>query len=173
MEPKMAPPEMTGEQWDEILGRFSRKTRLTACLTTNEAVQIRCVGQRCALCEAIRREKQSLIFVCSQTASTMTAMVNKTLHVETELCQVGLVRVVVPLVRQGRVIQQISACGAATEEEEPDFFLISRQLGISEPAAKNLAASTPEVSEENIRQIALELFEDLNPTPIDYESPVT
>ena len=95
----MAPLDVTEEQWDEMLGQFSQKTKLTACLTTSQAALIKCVGQRCPLCQEIRSKKESLTFVCAQTAAVMTATVHKTLQVETDLCQVGLVRVVVPLVR--------------------------------------------------------------------------
>ncbi|MBT3218841.1 MAG: hypothetical protein HN348_07095 [Proteobacteria bacterium] len=160
----MTPEAKTEMEWTEILGQFSQKTGLTACLADAKAVHLQCVGQHFPLCLAIRNKKESLTSICAQTATVMTAMVNKTHKVEMEFCQAGMIRLVVPLLDQGSVVGQISACGAQSSEEEPDFFLISKELGISESTAQDLGSTTPTASWKELDQHALALFDELHST---------
>jgi ligand-binding sensor protein len=80
-----------------------------------------------------------------------------------DYCDAGLSRMVVPIVRDGRLIGQLTACGGAPEAEEMDLFLIAKQAGITEAEAEALAAYTPVVSEDEVRTIASKTFAELNP----------
>ena len=79
-------------------------------------------------------------------------------------CEAGLVRMVVPICREGVLIGQVTACGlAAEEEEEIDPFLIAKQVGLSEGEVEDLATLTPAVSKAGVERIADRLHAELNP----------
>ena len=153
----------TEEEWDEILERFARQIEMTTCLTDETGTQPRCHGARFPLCAAIRDNQEATTFICSQTNTAMLAVVMKTLKPEIDLCEAGLIRLVVPLVRDGGLVGQIFACGLAPRDEELDPFLVARQLGISEERVLELATSTPSSSEEELQPAVDRLFLDVNP----------
>jgi ligand-binding sensor protein len=153
----------TEDQWDEILSRFARQIGMTACLTDETGSVPRCQGDRFPLCAAVRESQAATTFICSQTNTAMLAVVTKTLEPEIDLCEAGLIRLVVPLVRDGRLVGQVFACGLAPRDEELDPFLVARQLGISEERVLELAQSTPLASEEELRPAVDQLFRELNP----------
>ncbi len=159
----MTPYEIkTEEEWTALLERFARETNMTACLTDEAGGMLQCRGDRYPLCTAIRDDKETLTFVCSQTSTAMLAVVRKTLKPAVDACEAGLLRVVVPLVRQGRLVGQVTACGVAAADEEPDTFLIAKQLGLDEDRVAELAQSTPIGSEEDLEDLARTLFDELN-----------
>jgi ligand-binding sensor protein len=153
----------TKEQWDEILDRFARQLGMTTCLTDDTGNQPLCHFDRFPLCALIRANQTATTFICSQTNTAMLAVVKKTLQPEIDLCEAGLIRLVVPLVRDGRLVGQVFACGLATKDEELDPFPIAKQLGVPEEQVVELAKSTPFGSEEELQQLADRLFRELNP----------
>jgi ligand-binding sensor protein len=151
------------EEWEQILARFAGQIEMTACLTDETGTQPLCHGERYPLCTAVKDNPQATTFICSQTNTAMLAVVKKTLAPEIDLCEAGLIRVVVPVVREGRLVGQIFACGLAPTDEELDPFLVARQLGVPEDRVGELARSTPARSEEEIRPLVDSLFNELNP----------
>ncbi len=55
-----------------------------------------------------------------------------------DYCDAGLSRMVVPIVRDGKLIGQLTACGGALEDEDINLFLIAKQLEITEDEVENL-----------------------------------
>jgi ligand-binding sensor protein len=113
------------------------------------------------LCAAVRENEKALTFICSQTNTAMLAVIRKTLRPAVDLCEAGLIRVVVPIVKDGSLIGQVTACGLASDEEETNSFLVSKELGISEEEATELAQTTPLGSEEELQEICARLFDEL------------
>ncbi|MBW2195786.1 MAG: PocR ligand-binding domain-containing protein [Deltaproteobacteria bacterium] len=151
------------EEWGEIVARFAQEAKMTACLTDDTGGKPQCYFDRYPLCGAIRDDQESTTFICSQTNTVMLAMVKKTMEPEIDICEAGLVRLVVPILRNGRLIGQVFACGLASEQEDLNSFLIAKQLNVPEEKVLELAKSTPFGSEEKLKQLADRLFSELNP----------
>jgi ligand-binding sensor protein len=161
---EVTPLELKTEQeWQEILDRFAREIGMTACLTDDKGGLLQCRGDRPPLCKAIRDKPQALTFICSQTNSAMLAEAKVTLRPQIDLCEAGLLRVVVPLIHDGVLVGQIAACGLAPLDQELDSFLIGKQLGLSEEQVLELARATPRASEEALRSPVDRLFWQLHP----------
>lgn len=160
----MTPYELkTPKEWDAILAGFCDQVGMTACLSDAAGGQPLCHGERFPLCAAVRNNPEATTFICSQTNTAMLAVVSKTLQPEIDLCEAGLIRLVVPIVRDGKLVGQVFACGLAPGDEELDAFPIARQLGIPEEQVLELAKSTPLGSEEELRPLVDRLFQQLNP----------
>lgn len=153
------------DEWKEILNRFSTEVNMTACLTDESGSQLFCSGDRYPLCSSVREDKDALTFICAQTNTAMLAVVKKRLQPEVDLCEAGLLRLVVPIISNNELIGQVTACGLAAEDDELDTFLVSKQLGITEAKVADMAKSTPVASEEELKQIAARLFDELHPKP--------
>ena len=154
---------MSKTEWDELLGQFARDIRMSACLADAAGTALQCQADRYPLCAAIRESEAATAFVCSQASAAMTAVVRKTLQPEIDICDIGLVRVVVPLVREGGVIGQVTACGLASRDEELDPYPVAKQLGITEEQVLELARLTPEGSTAEVEPVVDRLFARLNP----------
>jgi ligand-binding sensor protein len=151
------------EQWLDILKRFAQQTGMTACVTDETGAEPVCHGGRFPLCAAIRDNPSATTFICSQTNTAMLAVVKKTRSVEIDLCEAGLLRVVVPIFRDDGLVGQVFACGLAAEDEPPDYFLIAKQAGMAEERVAELGKFTTRGTEDELRPVAQRLFEELNP----------
>ncbi len=149
------------ETWEEILDRFARQTNMTACLTDDTGKQLLCARDRYPLCVAVREKPDALMSICSQSNTAMLAVLKKTLQPEVDLCEAGLIRVVIPIVGNGALIGQITACGLASKDEELDSFLVSKEAGITEEKVLELAKETPFGSEEVLERHCAELLQQL------------
>lgn len=152
----------TAEQWADILTRFACETQMAAALIDDEGIILQCQGERFPLCQAVRDHQQSLTFICGQTNTAMFAEVKKARRPITDLCEGGLLRMVVPLVWEDEVVGQVNACGLAPADEELDPFILAKQMDISEGEVLALARSTPTGDEEELQAIADQLFADLS-----------
>jgi len=153
----------TREEWQAVLDRIAEKTRMTVTLTDDKGGHIISTqGTRCQLCSRIRDRKESLTFICSQCNTAMLEDARESLEPVIDFCDAGLIRMVVPILRDGVLIGQLTACGGAVEDEEIDLFLVSQQTGISEEEAESLARTTPAVSREHVEEIARVSFRELN-----------
>ncbi len=153
----------TKEEWEEILKRFAADTKMPACLTDKTGSQLFCVSERYPLCKTIRENRDALTFICAQTNTVMLAVINKTLKPEVDVCEAGLIRLVAPIVRNGALIGQVTACGLASEDEELNSFLVAKEVGVSEEKILDLAQATPFGSEEELGRLCSQLFDELNP----------
>jgi ligand-binding sensor protein len=150
------------EQWEEILDRLAEDVNMTACLTDDKGVPFFCRRDRYPLCAAVRDNADAITAICSQTNTVMLAAVVKTLKPEVDYCEAGLLRLVVPVLHGGAIVGLVTACGLAVKEEEPETFLVSKQLGISEEEAARLAESTPFGAEDEVLRLGTRLFDELN-----------
>jgi ligand-binding sensor protein len=151
----------TEEEWQELLDALSCSTKMAACLTDREGNIIQSRGDRNPLCAQIRKNKESLTFICSQTNRSMLAEVLQTGEPVVDLGEAGLCRMVVPIIVEGEMIGMVTACGAALAGEEIEEFLIAQQIGISEGEVVKLAKSAPTCKEEDIGEVARCLFEEI------------
>ena len=155
---------MSEKEWIELLDRIALETRMSVTLTDDKGYHLlHAHGERCPLCLKIREREDSLTFICSQCNTAMLEEARQTLKPIIDYCDAGLSRMVVPIVRDGVLIGQVTACGGTPDEEEIDLFLIAKQVGISEEEVQVLAASTPVVYEDKVKAIAGRTFTELSP----------
>ena len=74
-----------------------------------------------------------------------------------------MIRIVVPVLQDGKLKGQVFACGLAAEDEELDSFLLAKQLDLPEQEVLELAKSTPFSSIEKLKEPVDRLFRILNP----------
>jgi ligand-binding sensor protein len=147
----------------KILEDFAREVQMTACMTDETGADPKCCFDRYPLCAVIRKNQTAATFICSQTNTAMLAVVRKTRKPEIDICEAGMIRIVVPILRNGELKGQVFACGLAAEDEELNSFLIAKQLNLTEQGVLELAESTPFGSIEKLRQPVDRLFRILNP----------
>src|SRR4030042_5046694 len=138
------------KNWEKILERFAQEIHMTACISDDRCSQPICRSDRYPLCAAIRNNKEATTSICSQSNSVMLAEVKKTLKPTIYFCEAGLIRLVVPILFESKLIGQIFACGLSSKKEKADSFLIAKELNISEEKVLALMQSSPFGSEEEL-----------------------
>ncbi len=153
----------SAEQWQAFLDSWFRKTQMAASLTDPDGSIILNAGddRRSPVCTKVRERKETLSFVCSQTNTAMTAMLKTAKEPLSEICEAGMQRNAVPILRDGELIGQVTLCGKTIDPEEVDPFMLAQTLGISEKEAEALAETAEVVSEEELESLMEELAKEL------------
>jgi ligand-binding sensor protein len=150
-------------KWEETLHKFARQVRMAACLTDERGAIILCQQERRPLCLAIQANKDAKSAICSQVSSSMTQTMRSTLKPEVGICDAGLLRIAVPVIRLGFLVGQVTACGLTCDEEDVSTFLLGRMLDLPEERVQQLAGSTPLGIMDELNVSSMRLFRELNP----------
>ena len=142
------------DEWDAFLRQVAQDFGMAVLLTDEKGAVLRSHGERFPLCAAVRGHDEAMTFICSQSNTVMLQVARKTMRPVVDLCEAGLFRVVLPIIRDGALIGQIATCGLAPEDEEFEPFLVAQMLGINEEEVTDLFEHTPTVSEEKIEALA-------------------
>lgn len=152
----------TKEEWTEILDSVWAECGMPASLRDETGNVLMARGEQYPLCAEIRADGDALKFICAQTNTAMLHEVKSGREPLIDLCEAGLIRMVVPLLEGDTLIGYVAACGKASADDEVETFLVSKQLGVSESRAQELAASTPVASVDDFQALAQRLFKELN-----------
>jgi ligand-binding sensor protein len=134
---------------------------MAAMLTDDKGEVLRTYGERFPLCAAIRAKESASTYVCGQTNTVMLQIARRSLEPVVDLCEAGLFRVVLPIIRNEDLVGQIAACGRAPDDEEFDPFLAAQALEVSEDEILELFKDTPPCSEDEIEAVAQRLFREI------------
>lgn len=146
---------MSEEEWARVLDGFAEQTRMAVSLTDAEGTILAGSGERPPVCRRIRDNPEALTSVCSQSNQAMLAVARQTGEPVVELCEAGLMRIAVPVMKDDELAAQITACGRLPTGSEVETFLVSKLLGIEELEVERLAEkSTPPLTEEEAARLA-------------------
>ncbi|MBM4328021.1 MAG: hypothetical protein FJ118_12765 [Deltaproteobacteria bacterium] len=149
----------TEKEWEEILDRCAKEANMTACLTDGDGKLLFCRMDRFPLCKAIRENQGALTTICMKTNTAMRSVVGKTRRPEIDMCEAGLLRLVVPIFNGRELLGQIAACGLTSKEDEIEDFLVAKELGVTEEEVAEMAQASPFGVREELEKLGARLFE--------------
>jgi ligand-binding sensor protein len=145
-------------EWDALLGELADETLMPAVLTDATGTILASSGSRYPLCKRIREGEESLTAICSQTNAAMLHVVRRTLLPLVEQCEAGMIRIAIPVVRDGELVCQVAACGRVPLGTDVETFLLSKMLGIDEQEVASLARLSPFIAERFAQGVADRYF---------------
>ncbi|MDD3311380.1 PocR ligand-binding domain-containing protein [Pseudodesulfovibrio sp.] len=105
------------------------------------------------LCRAIRNDDKGFSSICVMAGQMFTRLLKEG-EPFAEMCDAGLLRVSVPVKRDGEVIGAVGGCGLLpAEDEEVDAFTVGMMSGLDEAAIPGLASTVRTADEARIREI--------------------
>ena len=149
------------EEWQQILDDLFEELGLPAALMDRENAVLQTSGERNPLCATIREREGSLSFICGQTQQFLSELARRTKKPVVEMCEAGLVKLVVPFFLNGVCAGNVTACGAVCPEEEIETYLIAQSTGVSEEDIEALCQEVPEIEREKVVQAAFRLFQEI------------
>jgi ligand-binding sensor protein len=91
------------------------------------------------LCAQIQSIPKAQTFICALAHTNMAAMARQSNTPVVEECDAGIVKIVVPIVVEGRFLGAAGGCGLLLEGGEVDTFMVNRTAGIPEKRVEELA----------------------------------
>jgi ligand-binding sensor protein len=153
---------MSAEQWDELLEELASDSLMATALMDTEGSILRSHGRRSALCKLIRDSDEARMSVCSQTSQAMLELVRVSLTPVIEECEAGMLRLVIPVVRDGILVFQVAACGRLAHDGEIETFLVSKLLDMEEADVTDLSRSVTLVARRYLQELGERFFLRLN-----------
>ena len=104
------------------------------------------------LCRAIRNDDKGFSSICVMAGQMFTQLLREG-EPFAEMCDAGMLRVSVPIRKDGEVIGAVGGCGLAPADEEVDEFTVGMMSGLDEDAIPGLAATVRTADETRVAEI--------------------
>jgi len=143
---------MPKEQWVELQEELSKKFGLNADVVDKEGKKLAGVAWGNDLCKTLHEDKKGFGAICATAGSMFTQMV-KAGEPFVEECDGGMMRISLPVKKDGELVGAVGGCGLVSDEEEVDEFSIGMMSDLEEAQIGELAKTVSEVSEARIKEI--------------------
>lgn len=143
------------EKWIELEQEIHNKFGLNPTVYDTEGVSItRTTTWPNNLCPAIKAVPKGQTFICSAAHQNIAAEAEETREPVVDMCDCGLIKIVVPIYVDGTFIGAAGGCGLLMEDEEVETFLVSKTIDMDEEEVEALCEGIPVVSEDTAQEAA-------------------
>lgn len=140
------------EKWRALQDELHERFHLNADIMDGEGKRLFSNTWGNDLCRAIRNDEKGFSSICV-TAGQMFSHLLKQGEPFAEECDGGMMRVSVPVKRDGTVVGAVGGCGLVPEDGEVDPFTIGMMSGLEEKSVEKLAPSVTVAGEDRVREI--------------------
>lgn len=151
------------KNWQKLLDETQSSLDMPTALLDPDNVILQSIGERNELCREIRSRKKVKPVICGQSQQFMAEMARTKKSSVVEICEAGMVKLVVPVFHDQNYLGSITTCGCKLPETEIETYLIKKTTGIGGHAIAEIAKKVPIVQKEQLQQLAEDLFCCLNP----------
>jgi ligand-binding sensor protein len=146
------------ETWTKLLAEVEAECGMTTTLYDLEGHVIRRSGDFAnGLCRQVQAHASAVTTVCSVAQQNIGREAQLSKEPAIGECDLGMVKLVVPILQGDAVIGFIGACGSREPDVEVEAFLASRSLEVDEESLAGPVASvsvvTPEVLDRTVAAI--------------------
>ena len=143
------------EKWAEWEEKAYKMSGLDATLYRPNGISLTDYKQWAnRLCPVIKGNKKGLSFICAVVNQYMAQEVSQTRKPLITECDAGLSRIAVPIFVGDAFLGTFSACGKLLDENEVEFFLVSKTTGIDEEKIRSLSSDVGRMTTEEAETVA-------------------
>jgi len=144
--------------WKQLLGEVEAISGMTATLYDSEGAAIRRSGDLSNdLCRLVQAHSSALATICSVAQQNIGQEARVSGKPAVGKCDLGMVKLVVPIFTKDEVVGFIGTCGTLEPDEEVEVFLASMALETEEGALAAPVATVrivpPEIIQRTIQTI--------------------
>ena len=144
------------ETWMELLSKVKDKCGMTATLYDLEGHVILRSGEMSNdLCRMVQAHSGAVTTICAVAHKDISQEALSNEEPAIGECDLGMVKLVVPIMQDDEVIGFIGACGTREPDVEVESFLAARALELSEEELKDPLASVGVISSGVIQRAVL------------------
>jgi ligand-binding sensor protein len=132
------------EIWRELEERINERSGMNASVFDVDGIRITdFVKWSNNLCPAIKATEKGQSYICSVAHQNLAAQAAKTRKPVIEICDAGMLKLVVPIFVNGKFLGVAGGCGCLERQEDIDPFMIHKTTGISEEKIARLSEGIP------------------------------
>lgn len=105
------------------------------------------------LCPEIKATDKGQSFICAPAHMNIAAQAARDGRTVIEECDAGLIKLVVPIIRDGEFLGAVGACGMVFADGEVDAFLVNKMTGIAAERVEALAPQVPAIDREKVADL--------------------
>jgi ligand-binding sensor protein len=105
------------------------------------------------LCPAIKDTDKGQSFICAPAHMNIAAQAMRSGEPVIEECDAGMIKLVVPIFRDGEFLGAVGACGMKFADSDIDAFLVNKMTEIDEERVEALAAGVPSIAREKAEEL--------------------
>jgi len=154
----------TREAWQELLDYMQSALGLPSALLDPENIILQSSGDRNQLGREIRSRAKAKPVICGQSQQFMAKMARTQKTSVVDICEAGMVKLVVPLFQNQDYLGSITTCGAMLPEMAIETFLIEKATGMGKDTIDEMAEQVPTVQSEQLKQLAEDTFQRVKST---------
>ncbi|MUM77803.1 transcriptional regulator [Pseudodesulfovibrio sp. F-1] len=141
------------EEWEKLQQELNDRFHFNADVVDQDGVRLAGTAWGNELCRAIRENEQALGAICKPAGQMFVHLMREGRAAFVEECDAGLVRVSVPVIRDGELLGAVGGCGLVPEEGEVDEYMVEMSSGMDAETVGRLAGTVTSVSAERVREI--------------------
>jgi ligand-binding sensor protein len=135
------------KKWEKIERELMEKYNLQGVVFNAEGIRVTDTRNFSnSLCPAIKSSEKGQAFICAAAHMNMTTQARKTRKNVIEVCDAGLLKLVVPIYHNEEYLGVVSGCGMQPEDAEVDAFAINKIIGMDEEKVAHLSEDIAVIS---------------------------
>ena len=140
--------------WQTIAAQIYDAHRLNTAIYDSQGQRInRLPFWANTLCPIIKATKEANDSICAVVHQYLADQASQTRQAAVDLCDAGLIKIVVPIYHQDTFLGVVSCCGSMPEEGELEDFLVQKTTGFSDEELQFHSQSIKTISKREIKLI--------------------
>jgi ligand-binding sensor protein len=159
------------EEWKQLENEFFLKTGLDTSIYDPDGFTFTGLKQWANnICPRIKARPESLQAVCAVAHQNLAHQAKQTGKYVIEECDIGLIKICVPIIVENECIGAFSGCGLLMEEGEVETFLVHKLTNMDEAEIEELVSQIKTISEIRVREVAVEMEDRIKEIVSDFIS---
>jgi len=143
------------EEWIEFEEAFAEKSSLTPAVYDANGALITDSALWCnTLCQSIKKNPAAREQICSLAHQNMAMMAKNIRKPVVEECDVGMVKIVIPVFVDDEFVGAVGGCGRLLPDSEIDESLIAMVSGLDEKDVSIMAKEVTGISDKEAEDLA-------------------
>lgn len=139
------------EEWIEFEKKLHQHLGLDVNVFDPEGIRITDYKQWVnRLCPVIKADDRGQSFICAVAHMNIAGEARRSQKAVLEACDVGLLKIVVPIFQDDTFIGAVGACGLLLENEEVDTFLLNKTMDLDEEETQALCSDLGSISHQTV-----------------------
>jgi ligand-binding sensor protein len=151
------------DTWRELEQKINERSGMNASVFNTDGIRITdFVKWANNLCPVIKATEKGQSYICSVAHQNLAAQAVKIRKPVIEVCDAGMLKLVVPIFVNGDFLGVAGGCGCIVPQEDIDTYMVHKTTGINEeklaPLSEDIPLMTRDEAESHAAYIENEIY---------------
>lgn len=144
---------MPVDKWVELQEEVHARFHLNADVMDKEGKRVSDNSWGNDLCRDIRSDAKGFSTICAPAGQMCKHLLLKSCEPFAEKCDAGMMRICVPVIKDGELLGAVGGCGVVPAEGEVDWSTIDMMSDLDADSIKQMAGKVAVASDARVREI--------------------